>query len=128
MKIKYKNIGFKSVVFFALLYLISLESYAFNQQNEQQMYIGCYQNSKQYLGAEKAKNYCKCTVKKLSERFSDDDLDAVFSIPDDGSFDRDSRSDTRSQRGHSRICVWNLGTLDCLNRYGRCSYPICFTF
>ena len=42
------------------------------------MYIGCYQNSKQYLGAEKAKNYCKCTVKKLSERFSDDDLDAVF--------------------------------------------------
>ena len=24
------------------------------------------------------KNYCKCTVKKLSERFSDDDLDAVF--------------------------------------------------
>ena len=28
------------------LYLISFESFAFNQQNEQQMYIGCYQNSK----------------------------------------------------------------------------------
>ena len=42
------------------------------------MYIGCNQNSKQYLGAEKAKTYCKCTVKKLSERFSGDDLDAVF--------------------------------------------------
>ena len=24
------------------------------------------------------KSHCKCTVKKLSERFSDDDLDAVF--------------------------------------------------
>ena len=68
----------KFVVITLFLYLISLKGYAFNQQNEQQMYIGCYQNSKQYLGAEKAKNYCKCTVKKLSERFSDDDLDAVF--------------------------------------------------
>ena len=30
------------------------------------------------MGAEKAKNSRQCTVKKLSERFSDDDLDAVF--------------------------------------------------
>ena len=78
MKTKYKIKGVKLVIITSLLYLTSLQSYAFNQQNEQQMYIGCYQNSKQYLGAEKAKNYCKCTVKKLSERFSDDDLDAVF--------------------------------------------------
>ena len=47
-------------------------------QNEQQMYIGCYQNSKQYLGADKAKTYCQCTVNKLSEKFSDDELDIVF--------------------------------------------------
>ena len=47
-------------------------------QNEQQMYIGCYQNSKQYLGADKAKTYCQCTVNKLSEKFSDDELDRVF--------------------------------------------------
>ena len=71
-----KDVRFVLITLF--LYLISFKSYAFNQQNEQQMYIGCYQNSKQYLGAEKAKNYCKCTVKKLSERFSDVDLDAVF--------------------------------------------------
>ena len=58
--------------------LIPLKSHAFNEQNEQQMYIGCYQNSKQYLGANKAKAYCKCTVKKLSEKFSDEELDAVF--------------------------------------------------
>ena len=61
-----------------LFLLIPLKSYAFSEQNEQQMYIGCYQNSKQYLGAEKAKTYCQCTVNKLSEKFSDDELDRVF--------------------------------------------------
>ena len=55
-----------------------LKSYAFSEQNEQQMYIGCYQNSKQYLGADKAKKYCQCTINKLSEKFSDDELDRVF--------------------------------------------------
>ena len=65
-------------VILILFVLIPIKGHTFSKQNEQQMYIGCYQNSKQYLGAEKAKNYCKCTIKKLSERFSDDDLDAVF--------------------------------------------------
>ena len=40
--------------------------------------MGCYQNSKQYLGADKSKTYCQCTVNKLSEKFSDDELDRVF--------------------------------------------------
>ena len=35
-----------------LFLLIPIKSYAFSEQNEQQMYIGCYQNSKQYLGAD----------------------------------------------------------------------------
>ena len=61
-----------------LFLLIPLKSQAFSVQNEQQMYIGCYQNSKQYLGADKAKTYCQCTVDKLSEKFSDDELDRVF--------------------------------------------------
>ena len=61
-----------------LLLLIPFKSHALSEQNEQQMYIGCYQNSKQYLGADKAKAYCECTVNKLSERFSDDELDSVF--------------------------------------------------
>ena len=61
-----------------LFVLIPLKSYAFSEQNEQQMYIGCYQNSKQYLDADKAKTYCQCTVNKLSKKFSDEELDRVF--------------------------------------------------
>ena len=68
----------KYSLFLILLLLIPLKSYAFSEQNEQQMYIGCYQNSKQYLGSDKAKAYCQCTVNKLSEKFSDDELDIVF--------------------------------------------------
>ena len=68
----------KFSLIFLLFLLVHLKSYAFSEQNKQQMYIGCYQNSKQYLGAEKAKTYCQCTVNKLSEKFSDDELDRVF--------------------------------------------------
>jgi len=55
-----------------------LKSLAFNKQNQQKMYIGCYQNSKQYIGADKAKTYCLCTIDKLSEKFSDEEFDKVF--------------------------------------------------
>ena len=61
-----------------LLILIPLKSHALSEQNKQQLYIGCYQNSKQYLGADKAKSYCQCTIDKLSNKFSDEELDAVF--------------------------------------------------
>ena len=64
---------------FVLFFFTSSYANAFSEKNEHQMYIGCYQNSKQYLGAEKAKKYCLCTVKKLSEKFSDDQLEVVFS-------------------------------------------------
>ena len=75
---KLVNMIKKYRLFILLLFLTPLNSYAFNEKNEREMYIGCYQNSKQYLGAEKAKTYCLCTVKKLSEKFSDDELDSVF--------------------------------------------------
>ena len=72
-----------------LLLLTPLKSHAFSQQNEKQMYIGCYQNSKQYLGSEKAKSYCQCTVSKLSKKFSNEELEAVFKQkPED--IDRDT--------------------------------------
>ena len=69
---------FRLILILFLLLLIPIKSHAFNEQNGQQMYIGCYQNSKQYLGEDKAKKYCLCTIGKLSKKFSDDELDKVF--------------------------------------------------
>ena len=47
------------------------------------MHIGYYQNSKQYLSSEKAKRYCLCTIEKLSEKFSDNELESIFNqIPE----------------------------------------------
>ena len=75
---KLVNMIKKFSLIFLLFLLVPLKSYAFSEQNAQQMYIGCYQNSKQYLGADKTKAYCECTVNRLSEKFSDDELDRVF--------------------------------------------------
>ena len=61
-----------------LFLLISFKNQAFSEINQQQIYIGCYQNSKQYLGSNKAKTYCQCTVNKLSKKFTDEELDRVF--------------------------------------------------
>ena len=76
---KLVNMIKKYKIVFLLFFFTTSNSYAFNEKNEQQMYIGCYQNSKQYLGAEKAKTYCLCTVTKLSEKFSDEQLEILFS-------------------------------------------------
>ena len=62
----------------ALILLLPIKSYALSEQNKQQLYMGCYQNSKQYLGAEKAKSYCQCTVDKLSMKFSDEDKKELY--------------------------------------------------
>ena len=75
---KLVNMTKKYSLILILFSLIPLKSYAFSEQNERQMYIGCYQNSKQYLGADKAKIYCKCTVNKLSKKFSDNELERIF--------------------------------------------------
>ena len=62
-----------------LLFLpLPLKNHAFSEINQQQIYIGCYQNSKQYLGSNKAKAYCLCTIKKLGEKFNDEELKEVF--------------------------------------------------
>jgi arginine utilization protein RocB len=75
---KLANMIKKSKLIIILFLLIPLKSLAFSEKNEQQLYLGCYQNSKQYLGADKAKTYCQCTVNKLSEKFSDDELNTIF--------------------------------------------------
>ena len=75
---KLVNMIRKYSLILTLFLLLPLKSHALSDQNKQQLYIGCYQNSKQYLGADKAKSYCQCTVDKLSMKFSDEELDAVF--------------------------------------------------
>ena len=61
-----------------LILLFPSNGSAFSPEFERQMYIGCYGNSKQYLGTEGAKKYCLCTINKLNEKFSDEEINLVF--------------------------------------------------
>ena len=63
-----------------LIFLLftSSKSQSFSPEIEQQIYIGCYSNSKQYIGIEKAKNYCLCTLNKLNEKFTDKQINEIF--------------------------------------------------
>ena len=67
---------FKIIPF--LILLLSSNSFAFSPEYEKQMYIGCYGNSKQYLGADEAKKYCICVINKLSQKFSNKGIDLIF--------------------------------------------------
>ena len=62
-----------------LILLFTSKSHALSPEYEKELYIGCYTNSKQYLGADGAKIYCTCTIDKLSAKFSDEEIDEVFS-------------------------------------------------
>ena len=68
---------YKYLIIFILIF--SSESHALSPEYEKELYIGCYTNSKQYLGADGAKIYCQCTVDKLSKKFNDEEIDKVFS-------------------------------------------------
>tara|TARA_B100000795_G_C22451897_1_gene305905 strand:- start:3 stop:290 length:288 start_codon:yes stop_codon:yes gene_type:complete len=61
-----------------IVLLFTSKSLAFSPEYEKEMYIGCYSNSKAYIGAEGAKKYCLCTINKLSEKFSNDEIDLIF--------------------------------------------------
>ena len=68
---------YSSLIIFILLF--ASKSNALSPKYEKELYIGCYTNSKQYLGTDGAKIYCQCTIDKLSEKFSDEEIDEVFS-------------------------------------------------
>ena len=57
----------------------STQTHALSPKYEKELYIGCYTNSKQYLGTDGAKIYCQCTIDKLSAKFNDEEIDEVFS-------------------------------------------------
>ena len=65
-------------IFLIFFLFLSSKSQSFSPEIEQQIYIGCYGNSKQYIGSEKAKSYCLCTLKKLNEKFTDDQINEIF--------------------------------------------------
>jgi hypothetical protein len=72
-KFKKKTIA---VLVFTLLFLNS--SLAFSPKIEKEIYIGCYSNSKQYIGSERAKEYCLCTIAMLDRKYNDEDIDRLF--------------------------------------------------
>ena len=67
---------FKILLLFNFFFF--LEVLAFSPEYEREMYIGCYGNSKIYLGPDMAKSYCLCTINKLSEKYSDKEIDLIF--------------------------------------------------
>ena len=62
-----------------LILLFTSKSHALSPEYENELYIGCYTNSKQYLGTDGPKIYCQCTIDKLSAKFNDEEIDEVFS-------------------------------------------------
>jgi hypothetical protein len=68
---------YKYLLIFILLF--TAKSHALSPAYEKELYIGCYTNSKQYLGTDSSKIYYQCTVDKLSAKFDDKQMDEVFS-------------------------------------------------
>ncbi len=60
--------------------LISHKSHALSPKIERELYIGCYSNSKAYIGSDGAKIYCTCTVEKLSKKFTDEQINQIFKM------------------------------------------------
>jgi len=67
-----------------ILKIITLElffistAFALSQKNEKKMYLGCYADSKQYIGPETAKKYCSWTIQMLANKYSNDEIEEIF--------------------------------------------------
>ena len=69
---------YKFLLIFILL--ISGKSHALSPKIEKELYIGCYANSKAYIGSDGAKIYCSCTIDKLSKKFTDEQINQIFKM------------------------------------------------
>ena len=67
---------FKFLLIFTLL--LSSKSLALSPEYEKELYVGCYSNSKTYIGADAAKKYCLCVINMLGEKYSDKEIDLIF--------------------------------------------------
>jgi hypothetical protein len=75
--IKKFEIGIKLKLLILLMFLAT-KSYALSPENEKEIYTGCYPSSKQYIGSEKAKDYCLCTIAMLAMKFNDEQIKLLF--------------------------------------------------
>ncbi len=60
------------------IFFVASKTHALSPEYEKQLYIGCYGDSKKYIGADGAKIYCTCIVDKLSKKFSNKEVDKIF--------------------------------------------------
>ena len=67
---------YKLLIIFIIF--VNSKTYALSPEYEKQLFVGCYSNSKTYIGPDGAKIYCTCTVDKLSKKFSDEEIDLIF--------------------------------------------------
>ena len=67
---------YKLLIIFIIF--VNSKTYALSPEYEKQLFVGCYGNSKTYIGPDGAKIYCTCTVDKLSKKFSDEEIDLIF--------------------------------------------------
>ena len=73
---------YKILVIFTLLF--NSKSLALSPEFEKELYVGCYSNSKIYIGSDGAEIYCTCTIEKLSKKFSDNEINQIFKMkPED---------------------------------------------
>ena len=63
-----------------ITFLISSKGQALSPGFEKELYIGCYSNSKSYIGPDGAKIYCNCTIDKLSKKFTDKQINQIFKM------------------------------------------------
>ena len=67
---------YKLLIIFIIF--VNSKTYALSPEYEKQLFVGCYRNSKTYIGPDGAKIYCTCTVEKISKKFSDEEIDLIF--------------------------------------------------
>ena len=62
------------------IFFFTSKSHALSPEYEKELYIGCYSNSKTYIGLDGAKIYYSCTVDKLSNKFTDEKPNQIFKM------------------------------------------------
>ena len=73
-----------------LILLFTSKSHALSPEYEKELYIGCYSNSKAYIGPDGAKIYCQCTIDKLSAKFNDGNNPTIYVTSDKAIFNNNN--------------------------------------